>query len=235
MDCRLTLGDLRDLAVAVSRCRWLLDLDADPVAVDEQLAADPRLAALVARAPGRRVPRTVDPAELALRAVLGQQVSTAAARTHAARLVRAHGEAIDDPDGGLTHLFPDPPTLAGVDPATLALPRARRRTVTALTAALASGELDLGPATAWDEARRRLSALPGLGPWTVETIAMRALGDPDAFPAGDLGVVRAARGLGLPSGPAGLAAASRPWRPWRAYAVQHLWATGEHAINRLPA
>ncbi len=237
IDCRLRLSDLRDLAVAISRCRRLLDLDADPVAVDEQLAADPRLAPLVAAAPGRRVPHTVDPAEFAVRAVLGQQVSTAAARTHAARLVTAHGEPIEDPDagGGLTHLFPDPATLANLDPETLAMPRSRRASLTALVAALASGELDLGPATAWAEARRGLAALPGFGPWTVETIAMRALGDPDAFLAGDLGVVRAAQQLGLPSTPAALTAASAAWRPWRAYAVQHLWATGEHPINRIPA
>ncbi|MGI8753187.1 MAG: AlkA N-terminal domain-containing protein [Acidimicrobiales bacterium] len=234
IDCRLTLGDLRDLAVAISRCRRVLDLDADPVAVDDHLGSDPLLAPLVAKNPGRRVPRTVDPAELAVRAVLGQQVSTAAARTHAARLVAAHGEAIDDPEGDLTRLFPDPETLAGLDPETLALPRSRRRTLTTFVSALASGEIDLGPATDWSEARRLLMALPGFGPWTVETIAMRALGDPDAFLAGDLGVIGAARSLGLPSTPAALGAASSAWRPWRAYAVQHLWATGDHAVNRLP-
>jgi AraC family transcriptional regulator of adaptative response / DNA-3-methyladenine glycosylase II len=233
--CRLNLGDLRDLAVAISRCRAMLDLDADPAAIDEQLGADPYLAAPVAKDPGRRVPRTVDPEELAVRTVLGQQISIAAARTHAARLVLAHGEKIDDPHGGLTRLFPDPATLAALDPATLALPRARRTTLTALVAALASGTVDLSPAVAWDDARRALSALPGLGPWTVEIIAMRALGDPDAFPLGDLGVVRAAANLGLPSTPRALAAVSEAWRPWRAYAVQHLWATGDHAVNRLPA
>lgn len=233
--CRLTLGDLRDRGAAVDRCRRLLDLDADPVAVDEHLARDPDLAPLVAGAPGRRVPRTVDPAELAIRAVLGQQVSTAAARTHAARLVSAHGEPIDDPAGGLTHLFPDPAALAQLDPQTLALPHSRRRTLLGLVAALAAGEIGLGPGADWQQARAQLRALPGLGPWTVEIVAMRALGDPDAFPGGDLGVVKAARGLGLPSTPAALAAASTRWRPWRAYAVQHLWATGDHAINRLPA
>ncbi len=235
IECRLTLDDLRDLAVAVSRCRWMLDLDADPVAIDDQLGGDSHLAALVARHPGRRVPRTVDPAELALRAVLGQQVSTAAARTHTARLVLACGEAMSDPGGGLTHLFPEPAALADPDPAPLALPRSRRTTLTTLAAGLASGEIDLGPATAWDEARDQLMAIDGIGPWTVETIAMRALGDPDAFPTGDLGVVGAARTLGLPATPAALARASEAWRPWRAYAVQHLWATGDHAINRLPA
>jgi len=234
IDCHLRLGDLRDLAVAISRCQRLLDLDADPVAVDEQLSRDRHLAALIAAGPGRRVPRTVDPAELAVRAVLGQQVSTAAARTHAARLVLAHGQPLEDPDGGLTHCFPAPADLAGIDPATLALPRSRRATLTGLVAALASGEIDLGPAASWKQLRGQLIALPGLGPWTVEIIAMRALGDPDAFVAGDLGVVKAARELGLPSGPAALAAAAEPWRPWRAYAVQYLWASGDHAVNRLP-
>jgi AraC family transcriptional regulator of adaptative response / DNA-3-methyladenine glycosylase II len=232
--CRLTLADERDRAVAVSRCRRMLDLDADPVAVDAHLGRDAHLAPLVAAAPGRRVPGAADPAEFAVRAVLGQQVSTAAARTHAARLVVAHGEPIDDREGGLTHLFPEAAALARLDPAALALPRSRRATLTALVAALASGELDLGPATPLDVARRALTALPGFGPWTVEMIAMRALGDRDAFPATDLGVVRAARALGLPATPAALGAASAAWRPWRAYAVQHLWATGDHAVNRLP-
>lgn len=235
IECRLTLDDLRDLAVAVSRCRWMLDLDADPVAIDDRLGTESHLAELVAKHPGRRVPRTVDPAEFALRAVLGQQVSTAAARTHAGRLVIAHGEAMNDPDGGLTHLFPEPATLAAIDPATLALPRSRRATLITLAVAMTSGEIDLGPATAWDYARGQLMKVNGIGPWTVETIAMRALGDPDAFPTGDLGVVAAARNLGLPATPAALSLVSEGWRPWRAYAVQHLWATGDHAVNRLPA
>ena len=235
IDCRLMLTDLRDLAVAISRCRRMLDLDADPVAVDEQLGGDPHLAALVAAAPGRRVPGSGDPAEFAVRAVLGQQVSTAAARTHAGRLAATHGDAIEDPGGGLTHLFPDPAALAELDPAALAMPASRRTTLRALVAALISGELDLGPAVAWDEARRAMARLPGLGPWTIEMIAMRALGDPDAFAATDLGVVKAARALGLPSTPAALGHASAAWRPWRAYAVQHLWATGDHAVNRMPA
>ena len=232
--CRLALEDQRDLTVAIGRCRRLLDLDADPVAIDRQLGTDPRLAPLVRQTPGRRVPRTVDPQELAVRAVLGQQVSTAAARTHAARLVIAHGEVVEDPEGGLTHLFPDPAALTTLNPEHLALPRSRRTTLTALVAALASGQIDLGPAADWEKTRRQLTALPGFGPWTVETIAMRALGDPDAFLAGDLGVVKAARHLGLPTTPAALTAAAAQWQPWRAYAVQHLWATGEHAVNRLP-
>ncbi|MFJ2115067.1 AlkA N-terminal domain-containing protein [Streptomyces sp. NPDC087850] len=233
--CRLSLTDPRDLTLAISSCRRMLDLDADPVAVDEQLRADPLLAPLVDKAPGRRVPRTVDAAEFAVRAVLGQQVSTAAARTHAARLVTAHGVPVDDPEGGLTHLFPAPEALAGLDPEAQALPRSRRTTLTTLIAALADGSLRLGPDSDWDRARARLTELPGCGPWTVEVIAMRALGDPDAFLPTDLGVRRAAAGLGLPSTPAALTARAAAWRPWRAYAVQYLWATDDHAINLLPA
>ncbi|MFF1408908.1 AlkA N-terminal domain-containing protein [Streptomyces sp. NPDC058289] len=234
--CRLALTDLRDLTIAISRCRRLLDLDADPEAVDEQLRADPLLAPLVAKAPGRRVPRTVDAEEFAVRAVLGQQVSTAAARTHAARLVRALGEPVTDPDpeGGLTHLFPTSQALAELDPESLALPRSRRTTFTTLVSALADGSLPLGIDSDWEAARARLGALPGFGPWTTEIIAMRALGDPDAFIPADLGIRRAAKGLGLPSTPAALTARAAHWRPWRAYAVQYLWATEDHAINVLP-
>nr|WSW65483.1 helix-turn-helix domain-containing protein [Streptomyces sp. NBC_00995] len=233
--CRLALTDPRDLTLAISRCRWLLDLDADPVAVDGQLRADPLLAPLVDRAPGRRVPRTVDAAEFAVRAVLGQQVSTAAARTHAARLVTAHGTPVDDPEGGLTHLFPAPRSLAELDPERLALPRSRRRTLTTLVGALADGSLRLGTDTDWEKARAELTALPGFGPWTVEVIAMRALGDPDAFLPTDLGIRRAAEQLGLPATPAALTARAAGWRPWRAYAVQYLWTVDDHPINHLPA
>lgn len=232
--CRLTLSDLRDLPVAISRCRRMLDLDADPVAVDEQLREDPVLAPLVDKAPGRRVPRTVDEAEFAVRAVLGQQVSTAAARTHAARLVTAHGEPVDDPEGGLTHLFPSPEALADLDPESLAMPRTRRTTFTTLVRQLADGSLHLGVDSDWEDTRARLLALPGFGPWTVDVIGMRALGDPDAFLPTDLGIRRAAQELGLPSTPAALTARAAAWRPWRAYAVQYLWATDSHPINFLP-
>jgi AraC family transcriptional regulator of adaptative response / DNA-3-methyladenine glycosylase II len=239
--CLLSLTDLRDLTQAISRCRWLLDLDADPVAVDERLRADPLLAPLVDAAPGRRVPRTTDAAEFAVRAVLGQQVSTAAARTHAARLVAAHGERVEDPaggggdgGGGLTHLFPTPEALAALDPEALALPRSRRTTLTTLVGALADGSLVLDLDSDWDAARAQLLQLPGFGPWTTEVIAMRALGDPDAFLPSDLGIRRAAQELGLPHTPAALTARAAQWRPWRAYAVQYLWATDAHPINRLP-
>jgi AraC family transcriptional regulator of adaptative response / DNA-3-methyladenine glycosylase II len=181
------------------------------------------------------VPRTVDAAEFAVRVVLGQQVSTAAARTHAGRLVAAHGEPIDDPDGGLTHLFPSMAALAELDPQTLGLPQARRRTLHVLAQSLASGEIDLGVGSDWARARARLGALPGLGPWSVETIAMRGLGDPDAFIPGDLGVRVAARELGLAATPAALTGRAEAWRPWRAYAVQYLWATTDHPINQMPS
>ncbi|MFF3818434.1 DNA-3-methyladenine glycosylase 2 family protein [Streptomyces bluensis] len=232
--CRLTLSDLRDLPVAISRCRRMLDLDADPVAVDDQLRTDPVLAPLIDKAPGRRVPRTVDEAEFAVRAVLGQQVSTAAARTHAARLVTAHGESVDDPEGGLTHIFPSPEALADLDPESLAMPRTRRTTFTTLVRHLADGTLHLGVDSDWEETRAQLLALPGFGPWTVDVIGMRALGDPDAFLPTDLGIRRAAQELGLPSTPAALTARAAAWRPWRAYAVQYLWATDSHPINFLP-
>ncbi|MFG2831245.1 AlkA N-terminal domain-containing protein [Streptomyces sp. NPDC048434] len=234
IDCRLSLTDLRDLAGAIARCRRMLDLDADPEAVDGLLREDPLLAPLVDKAPGRRVPRTVDAEEFAVRAVLGQQVSTAAARTHAGRLVRAHGERVDDPGGGLSHLFPSAAALARLDPESLAMPRTRRATLTGVIAALGSGALQLGVGSDRDEARAQLAALPGIGPWTVECVAMRALGDPDAFTPTDLGLRRAAAGLGLPHTPAALTRHSALWRPWRAYAVQYLWATDDHPINHLP-
>ncbi len=235
VSCQLALTDLRDLASAISRCRRLLDLDADPVAVGDLLSADRVLAPLVRKAPGRRVPRTVDPQEFALRAVLGQQVSTAAGRTHAGRLAAALGEPVDDPAGGLGRLFPTAAALAAADPAGLAMPRSRRETFARLAHALASGRIDLSVGGDWSEARVRLASLAGIGTWTIETIAMRALGDPDAFPASDLGVRAAARRAGLPATPAALIGRAAAWRPWRSYAVQYLWATGDHAINRLPA
>ncbi|MFD0559388.1 AlkA N-terminal domain-containing protein [Stackebrandtia endophytica] len=235
VECRLQLSDHRDLTGAISRCRWMLDLDADPVAVDEALSADEVLAPLVAAAPGRRVPKTVDAAEFAIRAVLGQQVSTAAARTHAGRLVERFGEAVDDPDGGLTRVFPSVESLVDADlSSVLAMPVSRRETVAGLVRALADGEVVLGPGSDWEVAREQLSRLRGIGPWTVESVAMRALGDPDAFLASDLGVKVAAEVLDLPSSPGSLSRRAAMWRPWRAYAVQYLWATGDHAINRLP-
>ncbi|MCA1782535.1 MAG: AlkA N-terminal domain-containing protein [Dermatophilaceae bacterium] len=228
----LHLTDLRDLTAAVHRVRWLLDLDADPLAVDTVLSDDPVLGGLVSVSPGRRVPRTVDPAELAIRAVLGQQVSTAAARTTTGRLVAALGERVDDPFGGLTHLFPTSGRWAAAGDEVLRMPESRRRALRLLAAALEDG-LDLGPGADWATARESLVGIAGIGPWTVGTIAMRGLGDPDAFIHADLGVLSAAASLGLAT-PAQVTARADRWRPWRAYAVQHLWALGSHPINDLP-
>lgn len=231
--CELSLQDVRDLGAAVTRCRRLLDLDADPEAVDALLAEDEALEPLVRKAPGRRVPRTVDEQEMTLRVVLGQQVSTTAARTLTARLVKAHGEEIHDGAGGLTQLFPTPSQLLDLDPSSLAMPQSRRNTLLRVAAALHDGTVDVGPGADRVAAREALQALKGVGPWTVETVAMRALGDPDAFLPTDHDVAQLAPLAGLPTGAALVARADR-WRPWRAYAVQHLWALGDHPINDLP-
>jgi AraC family transcriptional regulator of adaptative response / DNA-3-methyladenine glycosylase II len=230
----LTLTDRRDEAEGVAACRRMLDLDADPAAVTAVLGADPVLGPLVASAPGRRIPGTPDGAEFAVRVVLGQQVSVAAARTHAGRLAAAHGEPVADPAGGLTRLFPTPAALAAIDPATLPFPATRQRTFAALTGALAAGTVDLSPGADPERATALLAGLPGIGPWSVAMIAMRALGDPDAFVPGDLGIRSAARALGLPAAPGALTRRAQPWRPWRSYSVQYLWAALDHAINRLP-
>ena len=232
--CLLVLDDFRDLATAIARCRRLLDLDADPEAVIDTLTRDSDLAPAVTKAPGQRIPRTVDEAELAVRAVLGQQVSTKAARTHAGRLVAAYGQPVQDPDGGLTHTFPSVEDLADIDPIHLAVPKARQRTLSALVAGLADKSVILDAGSDWECARTQLLALPGVGPWTAEVIAMRGLGDPDAFPASDLGLQLAAKQLGLPTHQRALIERSARWRPWRSYATQHLWTTLEHPVNHWP-
>ena len=232
--CLLVLDDFRDLATAIARCRRLLDLDADPEAVIDTLTRDPDLAPAVTKAPGQRIPRTVDEAELAVRAVLGQQGSTKAARTHAGRLVAAYGQPVQDPDGGLTHTFPSVEDLADIDPIHLAVPKARQRTLSALVAGLADNSVILDAGSDWECARTQLLALPGVGPWTAEVIAMRGLGDPDAFPASDLGLQLAAKQLGLPTHQRALIERSARWRPWRSYATQHLWTTLEHPVNHWP-
>lgn len=232
--CVLTLGDFRDLTVAIARCRRLLDLDADPQAVDDALGADEHLHTLVAKAPGQRVPRTVDEAELAIRVLLGQQVSTKAARTLGGRLAAAHGEPITDPVGGLTRLFPAVGVLAEADLSHLGMPDSRRRSLVALAGGLASRDIVLDAGADWNRAREQLLSLPGIGPWTAEVIAMRGLGDPDAFPSSDLGVRTAARQLGLPDEPRALAGVGARWRPWRSYAAQYLWTSLDHSVNHWP-
>lgn len=233
----LTLTDPADADRATTLARRILDLDADPVAVDTTLRVDPALAPLVDAAPGRRVPGSPDADEFAVRAVLGQQVSTAAARTHAGRLVRGHGTPLPDglagPGSTLTHLFPGAAALTAVDPDELGMPRTRKRTLLTLVRALADGDVVLDPADV-PAARAALGALPGIGPWTVDSVAMRALGDPDAFLPSDLGIRVAAERLGLPGRDRDLVARAEAWRPYRAYATQYLWAALDHAVNVMP-
>lgn len=222
--CAVTLPPGGDLDALAGRVRRWLDLDHDPGPVDAHLAADPRLAPLVAARPGLRVVGSTDGWETAVTTVLGQQVSVSAARTFAGRLVRA---AI--PDGHpAAQAFPAPEAVAALDPAVLrpavGLTEARARTVHALATAVANG-LTLGPDADAATVRARLLALPGVGPWTVEYLALRALGDRDACPSSDLVLRRALGGLS----PRAVEAASQRWRPWRAYAVTHLWTAAAYA------
>ena len=166
--------------------------------------------------------------------VLGQQVSLKAARTHAARIVAAYGQPVTDVDGGLTHVFPAVEQLAEIDPAHLAFPKSRQRSLTAPSRRWPMAIWCSDPGCDWNRAREQLLALPGIGPWTAEVIAMRGLGDPDAFPATDLGVRLAAKQLGLPADPDPLTEHSGRWRPWRSYATQHLWTALDHAVNEWP-
>ena len=225
-----SLGPAR--AGVLARTGRLFDLGADPAAAAAHLAQDPALAPHVARRPGLRLPGTMDRFELAVRAVLGQQVSVAGANTLAGRLVRRVGAPIPREDGAvpamLTHLPVTAERLAAARPAAIAgigIPRARAMCLVSLARAVADGELpDLagdGPVPDPGEFIRRFTALPGIGAWTAEYVAMRALGWRDAFPAGDLGLRKAMGGVTE----AALRMAAEPWRPWRAYAAQHLWAS----------
>lgn len=217
--CRLALSDLRDLAAAVERCRRLLDLDADPVAIDDHLASDPQLAPLVAKRPGLRVPGHVDGFEVAVRAVVGQQISVAGARTILSRLVERYGDRIGA-EAELTHLFPAPGALAGADPEALPMPRSRGRALVGLAAAVETGDVVLDRSADRATVRESLLAVTGIGSWTADYIALRALGDPDVFLANDLGVKQGLTALGAVGDPAEIAAA---WRPWRSYALMHIW------------
>jgi AraC family transcriptional regulator of adaptative response / DNA-3-methyladenine glycosylase II len=224
VEARYWLEDLRDLGTAVHRGRALLDLDSDPAAVVGVLGGDPVIGPLVRREPGRRVAGAVDGDELALRAVLGQQVSVAGAATLAARLVAAYGEPLPRPSGAVTHVFPTVDAVAAADPGTLAMPAARRDAVTGLAGALARGEIVLDAGADREETQQRLLARPGIGPWTTAYVSMRVLRDPDAFPATDLGVRHAVRRLGGDPGARAVVRLAEAWKPYRAYAVQHLWA-----------
>jgi AraC family transcriptional regulator, regulatory protein of adaptative response / DNA-3-methyladenine glycosylase II len=207
----LHLADVRDLAPAVARCRRLLDLDADPVAVDETLSADPVLAPLVEKEPGVRVPRAVDGFEIAVRAVVGQQVSVTGARKVLRRLVSGEGP------------FPDAATVADLPDEAFAMPAARRDTIRTLARAVASGGLVLDEGADRAATEAALREIPGIGPWTAGYVALRALGDPDVFLPTDLAARRAAGRLGLPTDPAALDGYAQRWRPWRSYALIRLW------------
>ncbi len=219
------LESLRDLGAAMQRSRTLLDLDSDPRAVLDALGGDAVLGPLVRGAPGRRVPGNVDAHELTVRAVLGQQVSVAGARTLAGRLVADCGEPLPQPFGAVTHLFPTAAALAASDPERLAMPRARRRALLGLCSALARRDLVLDAGADREQARTQLLALPGIGPWTAGYVAMRALRDPDAFLPSDLGVRHALERLGQDGRSDAAERLAERWRPYRSYAVQHLWAS----------
>jgi AraC family transcriptional regulator, regulatory protein of adaptative response / DNA-3-methyladenine glycosylase II len=222
-DVELRLGDERDHAGALARCRRLLDLDADTARIDAELGRDPLLAPLVRRRPGLRVPRATDGFELAVRAVVGQQVTLAAARRTGGRLVALYGRPLEEPAGAITHLFPTPAAVAEVDSLELRMPRVRANALRALARAVLGGELDLSPGADREAARGALLELPGIGPWTASYVCMRALGDSDAFPPGDAAVRRALERLGEDGRPAAAQRLAERWRPWRSYALMHLW------------
>jgi AraC family transcriptional regulator, regulatory protein of adaptative response / DNA-3-methyladenine glycosylase II len=219
------LDDLRDLGPLVRRCRQLLDLDADPIAIGAVLGADALLAPLVAARPGLRVPGAIDGFELAVRAILGQQVSVAGARTLAGRLVAKLGQPLAEPRGALTHTFPTAECVASAELTGLGLTGGRTVAIQALARAVAEGGLALERGADWEGTVARLRGLPEIGPWTASYVAMRALGDPDACPIADLGLRRALERQGLAGDPASVAARAEAWHPWRAYATHHLWAS----------
>jgi AraC family transcriptional regulator of adaptative response / DNA-3-methyladenine glycosylase II len=223
--CVLRLADVRDLSAAVQRCRRMLDLDADPVAVQAALGTDPLLGPLVGKAPGLRVPGHVDGAEMAVRAVLGQQVSIRAARGLAAGLVERYGEPLDAPLRSVTRLFPTPAALREVE---IGMPATRRRALEGVATALDTGELALHPGVDRASTERQLLALPGIGPWTASYVALRALRDPDVFLPTDVGVRQALGRLDLPTDPHSIAELAETWRPWRSYALLYLW----HSLDR---
>jgi AraC family transcriptional regulator of adaptative response / DNA-3-methyladenine glycosylase II len=225
--CVLRL-DLRDLAPAIARCRRLLDLDADPVAISEALGDDEVIGDLVQERPGLRVPGCVDGAELALRTVLGQQMSLQAGRAQTARLVQRFGTPLEQPIGMVTHLFPATAILAEADPESIGGPVQRREALQTLAARLASGEVHIDAGSDPAEGITRLRAIRGIGPWAAAHVAMRGFHDPDAFPQNDAGLRRALRRLGRGDDPRSIGVLQHRWRPWRAYATLQLWASLDH-------
>ena len=224
LSTNLTPGpDLLDL---VRRAGRVFDVDSDPLAIAAVLRRDPLLAPLVAARPGLRVPGAWDPFEMAVRAILGQQVSVRGARTLAGRLVAAFGRPL--PRGGadgLTHAFPAPAILAAADLSRIGVPRARAAAIRTLALAVHMGKTELAAPRELDDLEQRLCELPGIGPWTAQYVALRAFGEPDAFPTGDLGLRRALEAAGVPADAAALRERSAAWSPFRAYATLHLWSS----------
>jgi AraC family transcriptional regulator of adaptative response / DNA-3-methyladenine glycosylase II len=217
---------LSALPQIIARLRRVFDLAADPDAIALQLVKDPTLAPLVAARPGLRVPGAWDGFELAVRAVLGQQITVPGAIRLAGTLVARFGERLREPDGALTHVFPDPAMLAGADPASMGMPRNRGVALLAVAAAVVADPHIFAAGRGLEEAVAQLRALPGIGEWTAQYIAMRQLREPDAFPAADIGLMRAmADSAGIRPTASALLARAETWRPWRAYAAQHLWAS----------
>jgi AraC family transcriptional regulator of adaptative response / DNA-3-methyladenine glycosylase II len=227
------LANLGSLPAIIARVRRVFDLAADPLAIGAHLGTDPILAPLVAARPGLRVPGAWDGFELAVRAILGQQITVSAATRLAGKLVLAFGEKLTDPaaiDQGLTHVFPTPGRLADADLAALGMPKARLMALSSLAAAIVADPLIFGPRRSLEEAIAQLRSLAGVGEWTAQYIAMRELREPDAFPAADIGLMRAlSYGSGVRPSPAEMLAHAERWRPWRAYAALHLWASEPHA------
>ncbi len=225
--------ELRRLPAIIARVRRVFDLAADPLAIGAHLAKDPTLAPLVAARPGLRVPGAWDGFELAVRALLGQQITVSAATQLAGKLVALYGEELGDPaarDRGLTHVFPTPQQLAGSGLDAVGMPQARRAALCGLATAVVADPLIFGPRRSLEEAVAQLRSLPGVGEWTAQYVAMRELREPDAFPAADIGLLRAmADGRGVRPSPAELLSCAERWRPWRAYAALHLWASQPHS------
>ena len=218
---------LSALPTIIARLRRVFDLAADPQAINALLAEDRTLAPLIAARPGLRVPGAWDGFELAVRAVLGQQITVAAAVGLAGKLVTRYGLPLTDglEAEGLTHVFPHPERLASADLTTLGMPRSRAATIASLAGAVVADPQVLGAGRSLTECVDQLRALPGIGDWTAQYIAMRELREPDAFPAGDIGLLRALTDAdGKRPTPRALLARAERWRPWRAYAAQHLWA-----------
>jgi AraC family transcriptional regulator of adaptative response / DNA-3-methyladenine glycosylase II len=215
----------------VGAARALFDLDADAAAIDRHLAGDAAIAPWVRRRPGTRVPGTLDGFELAVRAIVGQQVSVTGATTTLGRIAERFGEPLAVPAGSVRRRFPPAERLAEASDDAFGMPRARARAIVALARAVAGGSLDLSPGADRDRAVEGLAALPGVGPWTIAYVAMRALRDPDAFPVTDLGVRRGFEALGLDADPRAIAERAERWRPWRAYAVMHLWRIAAAATS----